>query len=197
MPQRGRRSAGTRLILILAALASVIAGYYLGQYWQRRPLAGLSAVLYPAGQAVDYPAGLITDPGTDSPWRLFLAADTRAPECEQLLRHYVLVFNRLAAWPEIQRNLRLSLLAHDQPDRAAITDFTTGVDWVEVISAAPEPLGRLGAQLGIQPDPKAWCSPLTGNAVLVAPDKKRWALIPYEQAAIMARNIRTIIAFVE
>jgi hypothetical protein len=195
-----RRSPWTRLILTLAALASVLAGYYLGQYWQRRPLADLSAVIYPAGQSVEYPAGLgIIDTDTDAkgPWRLFLPADTRVTECAQLLRHYASVFNRLAVWPEIQANLRLSVLAYDQPDAAAATAFTAGVSWAEVFSAGPQELDALSRQLGILPDHASWCSATVANAVLVAPDQKRWALIPYEQAAIMAHNISTIIAFVE
>jgi len=194
-----RRSPGIRLILTLAALASVIAGYYLGQYWQRRPLADLSAVVYPAGQPVEYPAGMGMDADADTsgPWRLFLPADTRVAECGRLLRHYANVFNRLAVWPEIQSNLRLSVLAYDRPDADAITAFTGGVSWAEVFSAEPQRLDPLSRQLGILPDQAAWCSETAANAVLVAPDQKRWALIPHEQAAIMAHNISTIIAFVE
>jgi len=56
-----RRRPGIRLLLILAALASIIAGYYLGQYWQRRPLAELSARIYPAGRPVEFPAGADPD----------------------------------------------------------------------------------------------------------------------------------------
>lgn len=199
MAKATRHRPGTRLILTLAALASVIAGYYLGQYWQRRPLAGLSAVIYPAGQAVDYPAGLPIpgDPDTPAPWRLFLVADTGVAQCSQLLRHYANVFNRLAVRPRIQENLRLSMLAYDQPDAAGVLRFTGGVGWAEVVSADPQLLDRLSRQLGILPSQDAWCSGTASNAVLVAPNQKRWALIPNEQAAMMARNISTIITFVE
>jgi len=199
MPERGRRGPGKRLLLTLAALASLIVGYYLGQYWQRQPLADLSAVVYPAGHLAAYPPelDLLQRPEAESPWRLFLAADTRVPECRQLLRHYAIVFNRLAAWPHIQENLRLTVLAYDRPDPSAITAFTGGVTWADVISTATDPLDRLGSELGILPDPDAWCGPLSANAVLVAPDRRRWALIPHEQAAMMARNISTIIQFVE
>ena len=199
MPKRLRRSPGKRLVLTLAALASVIVGYYLGQYWQRRPLAGLSAVVYPAGRRVEYPAGLGTLAGPDqsAPWRLFLVVDTGVAACGRLLRHYGTVFNRLAAWPQIQSNLRLTVLAYDQPDTAAVSAYTRGVSWAEIISAQPQQLDTLARQLGIQPDPAGWCSATTSNAVLVAPDQKRWALIPFEQAAMMARNISTIVAFVE
>ena len=199
MARPTRRAPGIRLILTLAALASVIAGYYLGQYWQRRPLADLPAVVYPAGQLVDYPAELFTDAGDGAPgpWRLFIVADTREAECERLLRHYGLVFNRLAARPKIQANLRLSVLAYDQPDNDAARAFTGGVNWAEVLSAPPQELDALSQQLGILPDHASWCSAAAANAVLIAPDHRRWALIPHEQAAIMANNISTIIAFVE
>jgi hypothetical protein len=113
------------------------------------------------------------------------------------MRHYATVFNRLAAWPTIQDNLRLTVLAYDRPDAAAVTAFTGGVEWAEILSTDPQQLEPLGRQLGILPDPDAWCGETGANAILVAPDRKRWALIPNEQAAMMARNISTIIAFVE
>jgi len=199
MPKSGRRSPGARLILTLAALASVIVGYYLGQHWQRRPLAELSAVVYPAGQPVEYPAGLLIDsnPDTPAPWRLFLVADTRVAECVRLMRHYATVFNRLAAWPAIQDNLRLTVLAYDRPDTPAVVAFTGGFGWAEIVSADRQQLEPLSRQLGILPGPDGWCGETGTNAILVAPDRKRWALIPYEQAVMMARNISTIIAFVE
>jgi hypothetical protein len=200
MQKRQRRRPGTRLLLTLAALASVIVGYYLGQYWQRQPLADLSAVFYPSGQKVDYPPalGLAEDAGARSgTWRLFLVADTRAAECRQLMRHFATVFNRMAPSPQIQAHLRLTLLAYDRPEPAAVTAFTGGVTWVEVVSAEREQLDTLSAQLGILPNPGGWCSATAANSILVAPDQTRWALIPYEQAAIMARNILTLIDFVE
>jgi len=199
MPQQCRRAPGRRLIVTLVALASVIAGYYLGQYWQRRPLAELSAVVYPSGRVVDYAAAFALNAEQDAqtPWRLFVVMDSRLPACSRLLRHYAIVFNRLAAWPEIQENLRLTMLAYDQPDQQAIARFTGAVGWAEVLSAPAGQLDRLSTQLGIQPDRESWCEAPTANAILVAPDRKRWALIPHEPAVIMANNIRTIIAFVE
>lgn len=199
MPPTTRRGPGKRLVLILAALASIVAGYYLGQYWQRRPLAELTAVVYPAGRRIDYPAdlGIDNDPGVSTPWRLFLAVDTGAPACSRLLRHYASVINRLAAWPEIQAQLRLTVLAYDRPDAAAVTAFSGGASWAEVLSAETQSLDRLSGQLGILPDPGNWCAETQANAILVAPDRTSWALIPHEQAAMMAHNIRTIIAFVE
>ncbi len=197
MSGTGRRGPGIRLLLILAALASVIAGYYLGQHWQRRPLAELSATLYPAGRPLEITAGVNLDTETQPPWRLFLSADTRDARCATLLRHYAMVINRLAAWPDIQSRLRLTLLAHDQPDVAGVDAFSAGVDWVEVIAADRESLARLSSRLGLMSEAEAWCTDSGASAVLVSPELMQWALIPYQQAAIMAHNIRTIIAFVE
>lgn len=191
-----RRSPRARLVLILVALASLIGGYYAGQYWQRRPLADLSAVVYPSGRAVVYPAAFGTD-DTQQNWRLFLSADTQAPTCRVLLRHYATVFNRLAAWPTIQERLRLTVLAYDQPDPAAIAAFGGSVGWLEVLSAEPRQLDRLAAELGLLPLGGDWCSAHQASSVLVAPDRRAWALIPYESPAVMALNIRTIIEFVE
>lgn len=199
MSQGSRRGPGRRLVLTLAALVSLIAGYYLGQLWQRQPLAGLSAIVYPNGKALTYPAGTgLPDQGADdNHWRLFVVGDTGAAACSDLLRHYALVINRLAHRPKLQPRLRLTLLAYDQPDAAAGAAFAGNVDWVEVISAPSATLDALSGQLGIAPVTDGWCSAVQGNAILVAPDAVAWALIPYEQTAIMAHDIATIIDFVE
>lgn len=196
---RARRGPGRRLILTLAALGALIVGYYLGQYWQRQPLGELSAIIYPNGQAIEYPLELtaLHAEADRQNWRLFVSADTRAAACVDLLRHYSTVVNRLAAQPDIQQRLRLTLLAYDQPTEAAIGSFTGGLTWVDVLGAPAPVLDRLSTQLGIQPSSLDACTPTQANAVLVAPDAVAWALIPYGQAAIMARDIRTIIAFVE
>ena len=192
-----RRGRGARLVVTLAALASLIAGYYAGQYWQRRPLADLSAVVYPTGQRIDAIDDLTALAGADEAWRLFLVADTRAPACAALLRHFAQVFNRLAAWPDIQAKLRLSVLAYDEPDKAAITAFTAGVSWAEVVSADPQQLAQLTQELGIAPGGTDWCGENQRTGVLVSPARRRWALLPYEPAPAMARNLQRIIAFVE
>lgn len=184
-------------MLTLIALASLIGGYYAGQYWQRLPLADLSAVVYPAGRPLDDPAGLIGATAPPAPWRLLLAADTRAPQCHELLRHYASVINRLAAWPQVQARLRLTLLAYDGPDARAITAFSGDAGWVEVVSAPAAQLDHIAGQLGILPVADEWCTSQQANSILVAPDGKAWALIPFEQTTIMANNIRTTIAFVE
>lgn len=199
MQRHTRRSPSKRLVLTLAALGSIILGYYLGQYWQRQPLAELSAVVYSSGQSVDYPPTLEigADAEASASWRLFLTVDTRVVACRQLMRHFAQVFNRLAPWPRIQSNLRLTVLAYDQPNPAAVTAFSGGVTWAEVVSATPDRLDPLSAQLGILPNRDGWCTGTDANGILVAPDQTRWALIPYEQAAIMAHNLSTVIEFVE
>jgi hypothetical protein len=108
-----------------------------------------------------------------------------------------LVINRLAHRPKLQPRLRLTLLAYDRPDAAARAAFSADVDWVEVISAPATALDRLSGQLGIAPLTDDWCTSAQANAVLVAPDAVAWALIPFEQTAIMASDIATIIDFVE
>lgn len=197
MPVR-RRGPRARLLLTLAALASLIVGYYLGQAWQRRPLDALSAIVYPTPRLVDYGELLTPAPlGADESWRLFVVADTTAPHCAELLRHHALVHNRLAAHAGIQKQLRLTLLAYDDPDDDQVARFAGALPWLDVIAATPQALGELSAQLGIQPLTDDWCSPLQSNAVLVSPAREAWALVPHEAPVIMARNITTIIEFVE
>lgn len=196
---RQRRRPRSRLLLTLAALASLILGYYLGQLWQRQPLQRLSAVVYPAGQPVHYPQalGLELDSPGEAPWRLFVAIDTRLPACAELLEHYAFVVNRLAAWPVIQDRLRVTLLAYDRPELTAAEAFTEGLPWAELITAPPRDLDELAGQLGILPLASGRCSPEQGYAALVSPKAEQWALIPHEQTATMAHNVRTIIDYVD
>lgn len=197
--RRRRRHPRSRLLLTLAALLSLVVGYYLGQYWQRRPLHDLSAVVYAAGRPIDYPValGITDDPPSAPSWRLFVTADTREPACRALLGHYAFVINRLAAAPRVQSRLRLTLLAYDRPDETTAAAFAGGSDWAEVISGTRADLDTLAGQLGILPTGSEWCAALNGNAILVSPRHESWALIPHEAPASMADSIRTIIEFVE
>jgi hypothetical protein len=198
MPTRPRRSPQARLLLIVAALGTLIAGYYLGQYWQRSGLDGLSAVVYRDGQIVAYPQSLGLDSDrTDTPWRLFVAADTRVADCQKALRRFGLMMNRLAAWPGIQPRVRVSVLAYDQPNLTSAERTRGGAPWLEVITAPVPDLDRLSSSLGILPDPARWCSPAQLNSILVEPDRRRWALIPFEDPQTMAHNVQAVIQFVE
>lgn len=198
MRPRRRRSSRARLLLISAALASLIGGYYLGQYWQRQPLSELSAVVYADGQPVEFPAhaGIAVEASDDAPWRLLLVTDLQTTACQALLRHFAQVRNRLAGWPDIQQRLRLTLLDYgsDPPEdlRTLIAD-----DWMERPPLGRAELDRIAARLGILPDAGDWCGTTGANSILVAPDLRRWALIPLEQPAIMAHNIATVVQFVE
>ena len=184
--------------MVLLASLTLVVGYYLGQAWQRQPLNALSAVVYPDGKAVAYPADFaIGSDDTNAPWRLVMAVDTRAADCEDLLRHLVLVHNRLAGWPRIQQRFRPTLMAYDQPDQTHAESFLAGSDWVDLVSASAARMDSFAAELGISPDQGTICTPAGTNGVLIAPGGQRWALVPYEQAAIMAHNIATIIQFVE
>lgn len=199
MVSGSRRGPGRRLALTLAALTSLIAGYYLGQIWQGQPPAGLSAVVYPDGKKVDFPPGLAlaADDGDNAPWRLFLAADTGDAACRAWRRNFSLVINRMAHRPALQERLRLSVLAYDRPDPQDVREFAWEDPRVEVFNAATSELDTLGGQLGLLPSADDWCVATQANAILVAPDATAWALLPYESADIMARNILTIIDFVE
>ena len=193
-----RRSPRARWLLTLAALVALIAGYYLGQTWQRQPLDQLSAVVYTDGQRVTFPAELGLDPADEpSPWRLFLVVDTREPACRSALPQFGLMMNRLAAWPKIQERVRLTVLAFDAPPDVEARDFRGGATWIDVVSADRVALEELSADLGIRPDGTRWCAPTGLNGVLVDPAGRRWALIPYEEPKTMAHNVQAVIQFVE
>lgn len=193
MPRLRRPAA--RLALTLLALATLVVGYYLGQFWQRRALHDLTAVVYPSGRPLALAEDLV--PAADDAWRLFVAGDTRAEACGQLLRDYAFARNRLAAAPTIQARLRVVLLAFDGPSADARERLADGAAWIDVIAPAPDMLEALAGELGILPTGSAWCTGPAASAVLVSPRLEAWALIPHEPPAAMARNIRGIIEFVE
>lgn len=201
LPQnrRSRRRPWLRFALVAAALLSLLVGYYLGQYWQRRGLGELSATVYPVGRPLDYPAGLPLTPGDADArrWRLFVTADTREDACRDLLQHFALVMNRLAAWPGVQPRVRVTLLAYDAPDATAIQRFSGLAGWSEVVSAPPAMLDALAAQLGILPLGADWCAGPQGSGVLVSPRREAWALLPADTPAATAQNLASIIGFVE
>ena len=198
MRQRPRRSPRARLLLTAAALIALIAGYYLGQFWQRQGLDQLSAVVFRDGKRVAYPESLALDPGPDDRvWRLFLVVDTGRDDCLAAIRRFGLMINRLAAWPDIQPRVRVSMLAYDRPSLTRAEQLRGGAPWLEIVSAPASDLDRVSGPLGLLPDPARWCAPSQLNGILVDPDQRRWALIPYEDPKTMAYNVQAVIQFVE
>jgi hypothetical protein len=184
--------------LTVAALGTLLAGYYLGQFWQRRALDDLTAVVFSDGQPIDYPVSVVLAPGSDdAPWRLFVVADTQMEACRVALPQFGLMMNRLAAWPSIQPRVKVSVLAYDQPSLTRAEDLRAGASWLEIVSAAPLDLDQLSGTLGILPDPTRWCVPEQLNGILIDPQHRRWALIPFEDPKTMAHNLQAVIQFVE
>ena len=107
------------------------------------------------------------------------------------------MMNRLAAWPSIQERTRLTVLAYDGPSDDAALRFRRGAEWIDVVAAEPTVLDELAMALGILPNPMNWCEATQLNSILVAPDRRRWALIPYEDPQTMAYNVQAVIQFVD
>ncbi len=196
--QHRRRRPVRRFILISIAIATLIVGYYLGQYWQRQPLSELSAEVYDGKRRLQLPERLASPGDEQSPrWRLFISADTTADACRQLLRDYALMFNHLAVRPDLQSNLKVVVLAYDRPDLAQQTTFTGGVTWAELLIGDPDAMDNVATQLGLSTSGIAWCSLGNDAAVLVGPDDTQWALLPHGEPDIMAHTLIGIIDFVE
>lgn len=182
--------------MTLAALASLIIGYYLGQAWQRQPLSDLSAIVYANGRPVDYPAEF-RPAHDDTAWRLFVAGDPDAAACTDLRRDFALLINRLAARPELQRRVRLALISFAETPVLGENRFHSGYPWVDLVELDGTQRETLARQLGILPTGEDWCRGTQASGVLVSPDAVAWALIPYERPDIMAHNITSLIDFVE
>lgn len=191
----GMRRPTTRLGLTLLALATLIAGYYLGQYWQRRPLQDLTAVVYASGRPLALPEDRFP-PGDDA-WRLFVAGRPASPACAGLLRDYAFVRNRLAAVPGVQARLRVVMITVDGSGDDPDDGPAAGADWIDLLAIPHSTADRLAGELGLGPNGSATCTGEDAAGILVSPRQEAWARIPYEQPAAMARNIRGVIEFVE
>ena len=198
MRDRGRPRA-KRLVVTLAALLSLIVGYYLGQQWQRQPLVDLSATVFANGIAIDYPDGLQRpDSFIDADaWRLFMAFDSRIPACKERLQQALLAMNRLASRPDLQGRTRLTLLLYNDAGSATRDGLRGSDERIEILAGNAAELDEITGRIGTLPLPSRWCAADAGGLALVSPDHEAWALLPWERPASMAHNIATIVEFLE
>lgn len=194
-----RRTGGKRLVITLAALLSLIIGYYLGQQWQRQPLTDLSATVYANGVAIDYPKGLERPAGFHDvdAWRLFMAFDARMPACSERLQQALLAVNRLAPQTTLQARTRLTLLLYNDSEGGVREGLRGERDRIEIITGSNTDLDTITGRVGTLPLRSRWCAADAGGLALISPQHEAWALIPWETPAAMAHNIATIVEFLE
>lgn len=183
-----------RFLLISGALGIVILGYYLGNLYKFGELDKLSAVVHkePTQVTID-PALVSLDNQQQAGWRLYLVVDTTANACTQVLDHYTSVYNRLAGTPKIQAALRLVTLPYNTDNKEHVGKWLAHRSFVTAFLGTEESLEKLTADLGILPLGNRWCKDTQATAALVDKEGYTRALIPFEEPATMAMNLRTII----
>ena len=189
---RPPRSRLQHLALVLAALGILLFGYYLGNRYQYGQLAQTAAIMLDTPLGVDtagLPPPLAQRIDSSDYWVILLPGEP-GPACDQLLDHYIEVFNRLAIAPRLQDKLHLALL------NSSATAPTLGwkqIDWAETYPVAQEQLLRITGELGIAPIGTRWCRDVQATAAVIGPGAEARALLPMDKPARIAESLRLII----
>ena len=181
-----------RFAIISTALCTLLLGYYLGNRYQLGELRNSAAIMLEQPIETDttpLPRELRELIEVQHKWVILLPGEA-GTACDDLLRHYVEVVNRLAAWPEIQSRVSLALLD--------ITGRAPSLAWQNVAWAASHPMREidmlaLTETLGIAPVGNRWCRDVQATAALLGPGNRAYALLPLDNPADIAESLRLII----
>lgn len=120
LSQRGRRSPWLRLGLFSGALVLFLLGYYAGNRYQRQDLGNIQgAVLLrppldiPEFRALDVGGNALDSDRLRDRWSLLLAGPLQHPSTAQGLSQLSRIYNRLAQYPDLQKDLQLIVLTPD------------------------------------------------------------------------------------
>jgi len=189
---RPPRSALHRFAIISVALCTVLLGYYLGNRYQFGELQNTAAIMFeqPIELEIDeLPQPLRDQIEAEDEWLILLAGEPGS-SCEALLAHYIEVVNRLAAWPNIQKRIRLILV--DSAD-APIGPTWKSVEWAHIQAMTEQQMLEFTGQLGIAPLGTRWCEDVQATAALIGPGRYSHALLPLDKPADIAESLRLII----
>ncbi len=154
-----RRNPWLRLAFLSLAAVLFVFGYLWGNRYKQPEVPEVhSAILLrpalhlPDFQARDYRGAEVKLSTLHGRWTLLLAGQLDDPGTGRGLVHLTRVYNRLAARPDVQKDLRLLLLSpapgRDGPDRLQDTVFSYNPD-MDAATGEPEALAGLFAALGI------------------------------------------------
>lgn len=178
----------SRFRIVVAALATVLVGYYLGQVYQQHRLQQQGITLLddpvPVSKEIRLPLS--------GHWTLMLPGEADAA-CEQLLRSMVQMVNRLAASPKLQAQIRLRLLATHAPGSKSLWHF---VPWASVLYLGRDERSRLLESLQLQPLKAGSCGP-SAQLALTGPDMRLYAHLRLDKPARMADSLRQLIETLE
>jgi len=189
---RAPRSALHRFAIVSVALCTVLLGYYLGNRYQFGELQNTAAIMFEQPIEVDInglPQPLRGQIEAEDEWLILLAGEPGG-SCDVLLVHYIDVVNRLAAWPVIQKRLRLILVGTGE---AATGPAWKSVEWAHIQVMPEQQMLELTGQLGIAPLGTRWCEDVQATAALIGPGEQARALLPLDKPADIADSLRLII----
>lgn len=189
---RPARSPLHRFAIISVALCTVLVGYYLGNRYQFGQLQNSAAILYEqpiAIETTELPEPLREHIEAEDQWVILLAGEPGS-SCDTLLNHYIEVVNRLAAWPQIQARISLTLIFTS----GTAPKFTwNNVEWAHMQHMTEAQMLQLTGELGIAPLGNRWCEDVQATAALIGPGNQTRALIPLDKPAKIAESLRLII----
>lgn len=192
-----RRSRPPRTRLQHLALAGIavlvlLLGYFTGSYYRIDRLEGHGALLerHPFPLNTDQlPHDLVRLINSRKSWVILIPGEP-GKACNQLLTHYIEVYNRLAAQPQVQRRLHLALLTTlpappDSPWRL--------FDWAQAYRLTPTARERIASRARIPIMGNRWCQGVQASGALVGPEATLYARLPLDKPADMAESLRLII----
>lgn len=166
----------------------MLVGYFLGQWYQQHRLTGQGV------EVLDKP--ILIQTGMSLPlagyWSLLVPGEADAA-CDQLLRDMMQTVNRLAAWPGLQRRLRVRLLATRKPSQDSLWHF---VPWASVIYLQAPTRIRVLAALQLQTPQASRCRS-GAQLALTGPDSHLYAHLALDKPARMAESLRQLIEMLE
>ena len=187
--RRLRGKGWRRLRLTTAAVAALLLGYYLGHLYQvdRLEEAGLRMLDAPR-VLTNLPAPLRR--ALEGHWSLLLAGEPGGA-CDNLLRHYIQVYNRIADHPRLQRRLRLVLLSAWPPAEESPWRL---YDWagVHVLPASQRQALLEEAGLGDALRTRPCTSAAGTTALLLDPQARLLGTLPLDKPARMAESLRLV-----
>ena len=190
--KRSPRSPLQRFALIAAALGTLLLGYWLGNRYQFGELEQTAAIMLAQPIQLDstgLPPALAEQLQSADSWLILLPGEPGAA-CDRLLDHYIQVFSRLAARPQVQAKIRLALL---DVSAQAPTLAWQGIGWADSYPLDQAQMLRTTGELGIAPLGTRWCEDVQATAALVGPQATAYALLPLDKPADIAESLRLII----
>jgi len=189
---RPPRTPLQRFAIISVALCTLLIGYYLGNRYQFSELQNSAAILYEQPieiETAELPQPLSEHIEAENQW-IILLAGKHGRSCDALLDHYIEVVNRLAAWPQIQARISLTLI---ETSGSAPGVAWSNVKWAHVQPMTEAQMLQLTGKLGIAPLGNRWCEDVQATAAVIGPRNQTRALLPLDNPAEIAESLRLII----